>query len=119
LQSTPSDSVFQRHTIEKLHGDERLPIFIPDVVDGADIRMVQGGRCLGFTLKSKKGLGVACQRVGEKLQCNEPVEASVLGLVDDSHAPAAHLFQNVVVRDVLVDQGERKPLSRNGRALSV
>src|SRR5580698_6454871 len=71
--------------------------------------MVQGGRCLGFTLKSKKGLGVACQRVGEKLQCNEPVEASVLGLVDDSHAPAAHLFQNVVVRDVLVDQGERNP----------
>jgi hypothetical protein len=37
------------------------------------------------------------------------VEASVLGLVDDAHAPTAHLFQNVVVRDVLVDQGERNP----------
>src|SRR6516164_7355927 len=40
LRST-SDTVLQRHSVKKLHHDECLPVHFAEVVNGADIRMVQ------------------------------------------------------------------------------
>ena len=49
---TSGDAVLQHHAIQKLHGDERLPILLADVIDRADIGVVQRGRSLGFALKA-------------------------------------------------------------------
>ena len=37
------DTMLQRHTIQKLHGDEGLAVFFADFVNGADVGMVQCG----------------------------------------------------------------------------
>jgi len=37
--------------------------------------------------------------VGEELECDEPVEPEVLGLVDDTHATAAENVMKTIVRD--------------------
>jgi hypothetical protein len=42
IQPTIPDRVFQRLAIQKLQGNERLPILLADVINGADARMVQG-----------------------------------------------------------------------------
>jgi len=40
LHRPAHDFVLQGGAIQKLHGDERLPVLLADVVDGADVRMV-------------------------------------------------------------------------------
>jgi len=61
------DLVFQRDPFEKLHGDEGLAILLADVVNRANIRVVQCGGGLGFTLKAGEGLRVAGNVVGQEL----------------------------------------------------
>ena len=95
--------VLQRHAVQKLHGDERLAVLLADFVDGADVGMVQGGGSLGFTLEALQCLGVSGHFVGQELQRNETAEVGVLGLVDHTHAAAAELLDDAVVRDGLAD----------------
>jgi hypothetical protein len=41
FQRTPGDAMFQRHTIQKFHDDERLTFMLADLIDRTDIGMVQ------------------------------------------------------------------------------
>src|SRR5215471_21180614 len=41
LQWTASDAVLQRHAIQELHNHEGTAIFLANVMDGADIRMIE------------------------------------------------------------------------------
>ena len=41
LQRRTRDAMLQRHSIQKFHGNECLPVLIVNFVDRADIRMVQ------------------------------------------------------------------------------
>ena len=45
-------------TIQKLHGDERLPVLLANVVNRADVGVIQCGCGFGFTAKSFQGLTV-------------------------------------------------------------
>jgi len=40
-ERTPGDAVLQHVSVQKLHGDEGPAVFLADVVDGADVRMIQ------------------------------------------------------------------------------
>src|SRR5262249_56453335 len=55
---TPADPMLQRHAVQKFHHDECLSVLLIDFMDGADVRMVQCGRSLGFPLKSVQGLAI-------------------------------------------------------------
>ena len=50
-QRTPRNAVFEGHPVEKLHRDEGPAVFA-DVVDRADVGMVERRRGVGFTLKA-------------------------------------------------------------------
>ena len=52
FQRTPRDAVLQRQPVQKLHNDEGLPILLDNVVNRADVGVVQCGRGLGFALKA-------------------------------------------------------------------
>src|SRR5271157_574602 len=41
FQRTAADAMLQRHSIEKFHGNERSTVLLVNVVDGADVGMVQ------------------------------------------------------------------------------
>ena len=99
----PGDAVLQRHAVQKLHGDEGLAVLLADVVNRADVGMVQRGRGLRFALKTVERLRIARDIFGQEFQRDEAVQARVLGLVDDAHAAAAELFDDAVVRDGLAD----------------
>ena len=51
-----ADQMLERRAVEELHDDEGASVFFADVVDGADVGMIQRGRGLGFALKALQRL---------------------------------------------------------------
>ena len=99
FQRTPSDALLQRHPVQKLHGDEGLPILLPDFMNRANIGMIQCGSSLSFSLEASQRLGVFGYFIGQKLQRDKSVEGYVLSLVDHTHPAAAQLLDDAVMRD--------------------
>ncbi len=108
------DEVFEGLAVEEFHGDEGAAFVFADVVDGADVWVVQSGGGLGFALEAGEGLRVGGDIFGEEFEGDETAEAGVFGFVDDAHAAAADFFGDGVVGEVLADQGWVTPRA-NGR----
>jgi len=89
LHWTVTDDMFQRGAVEVFHDDIRLAVLLADVVDGADIRMVERGGGSGLAAEALERQPVSGYIFGEEFEGDEAVKASVLGLVDDAHAAAA------------------------------
>src|SRR6516225_293037 len=99
-----SDGVFQGFAFQKFHSDESSAVFFADVMNGADVRMVQRRSCLCLSLKPGQRVWVLRHVVREKFQCDEPMQARVFGLIHDTHAAPAQLLKDSVVRDGLADE---------------
>src|SRR5450755_1563843 len=97
-QGTPGNAVFERHPVEKLHGDEGLSV-LADVVDRADVGMVERRRGVGFTLKAGERLRVLFDLFGQELESDKTMQPRIFGFVDDAHSAAAQLLDDVVVRE--------------------
>src|SRR5437870_10365600 len=63
-----SDAVLERGPIQKLHRDERLRIALANLVDGADVGMVQGRGGAGLAAESFQRLSVLGNAIRQKLQ---------------------------------------------------
>src|SRR5713226_5366407 len=80
-----------------------MAVLLPDLIDRADIGMVESGGCLRLPLEAGQGLGVFGDVIGQKLQGDKPVQGHVLGLVDHTHPATTQLVEDAVVRDGLAD----------------
>jgi hypothetical protein len=83
--------------------DEGAAVGFADVVDSADVWMIEGGSGLGFALEAGESLRVGGDVFGEEFEGDEAMEAGVFGFVDNAHA-AAEFVGDVVVGEVLTDQ---------------
>ena len=68
IERPPVDPMLQRDAFQKFHGDERLPVLFANVVDRADVRMIQRGGGLRFALK-------ACQSCGSRTTRRQEISA--------------------------------------------
>jgi hypothetical protein len=48
--------------------------------------MIQGGRYFRFTSNAAQRLPVPCRLIKQEFECDKAIKASVLGLVDHTHA---------------------------------
>ena len=96
--------MFQSFAVEAFHREVGVAAVFADVVNGADVGMVQRGSGLRFAAKPFQGLRVARQLFGQKFQGHETIEASVLRFVHDAHATAAQFFEHAVMRDGAANQ---------------
>src|ERR1700694_907130 len=96
FHGTIADDVFQGLAVKKFHDDERLAILLANIVDGANVGMIEGRGGLGLAAKSLQRLAVFGDILGEKLQRDETVKPCVLSFVNNSHAAAAELFDDAV-----------------------
>ena len=103
LEGSRGEAVAQGFAFEQLHGDERLPVVLVDVVDRTDVGVLERGGGAGLALEPLEGLRIADQILGQELQRDAAAELQVLGLVDDAHAAAAELREDAVVRNGLSD----------------
>ena len=99
----PCDAVFQRRAVEELHHDEGPAVFLANVVDGADVGMIERRGRPGLTPETLKSQRIVGQIIGQELQRHKAAQARVFGLIDDAHTAAAEPFQDAVVRDRSVD----------------
>ena len=116
VERAAHDEVLEGLAVEKLHGDEGFAGFVADVVDGADVGVVEGGGGLGFTLEAREDLRVAGDVVGKKFERDETVQAVVFGFVDDAHTAAAEFFEDAVMGDGLAHQ--RRSVGHGGDMLA-
>ena len=93
------DPVLQRLALQQLHGDKWPTLEFANVVNRADIRMVQRGSRARFAPEPLNRLRVLGNVVGKKLQRHVAAQARILGLIDHAHSPTAQFFQHVVVGD--------------------
>ena len=100
----PGNSMLERLPIQKLHRNEWLALVLANFVDRANVRMIQGGRRLGFALKATEGLRVFGYIVGQEFESRKAAEFQVLGFVNDAHPTAAEFFHDAVVRDRSADE---------------
>jgi hypothetical protein len=103
IDRTAADAMLQRLAFEPLHHDEMLALVLADVVDGADVRVVERGGGAGFALKPLDGLWIAGQLRWQKLQRDASAEANVFRLINHTHPAAAKLVDDAIVGDGLAD----------------
>ena len=102
--------MLQRLAFQKLHGDERLAFVLANLVNGADVWVIQRGGGARFSLESLQRLPVFAQRIRQELEGNQAAQFCILSAINHTHPTAPELLENAVVRNRLTDQ--------NGKTLS-
>ena len=79
----------ERRAVQQLHHDEMLALVLADVVDRADVRVVErrGGARLAPEAFERLAVVRADPRAGTSAR--RAAEAGIFGAVDDAHAAAA------------------------------
>src|SRR5271155_4263580 len=99
--------MLQSEAIQKLHGDEGLAVLIVNLMNGADVRMIERRSGPGFALKTAESLRVLRAVVRQELESNQAPELDVFSFVDHPHSATAKSFDDAIVRDGLPEhQGQ-------------
>jgi len=94
-----ADPMFQGGPFHQLHGDKRLPVLLANIVNGANVRVVQCGGRLRFAFETRQRLRIAGHAFRKKFQRYEAVQPGVFGLIDHAHSAAAQSLHNAVMRE--------------------
>ncbi len=102
-EGTGSHPILEGGSLEEFHREEETALGFVDVVDGADVRMIEcrGGACLA--LEALQRLAVSSQIVRKKFERDGTAEPGVFRLVHHAHAAAANLFDDAVMGDGFTD----------------
>src|SRR5208337_5543143 len=92
-------------SIQEFHHEEGAAVLLADVINGADVGVIQGGSGPRLPLETCERLRVVSDFVRQKLQGHEPVQADVLGLVNHAHSATAQLLDDAIVGDGLANKG--------------
>ena len=101
----PANAVLESLALEQLHGDKRTAFEFSNIVNRADVRMIERGCSARFAAESLDRLRILGNVVGKEFQRNVSAEARVLGFVDHAHASAAQFFQDAVVGNGAANNG--------------
>ena len=100
--ATAHEARLQRLAVVERHRDEQLPLgCLADLVDRADVGMIQRRRGAGLLQKAAFRLGSRAEVARQELQGDVPAEPLVERLVDHSHRPRAEGFEHAVPADGL------------------
>ena len=99
LDAALGDAVLESLALQQLHGDEGTAFEFADVVNRADVRMVQRRCGARLAVESLDGRGIVRRLLGEKFERDAAPQARVAGAVDHAHSAAAQWFQAAVVGD--------------------
>ena len=116
LQRTPRNPMLQPQPIEKLHRNESFAVCFANVVNRANVGMIQRRRRLRLHLKTRQGMRVPRNLRRQKLERDKPVQPRVLRLVHDSHPAPAEFFDNTVMRDGPPDHVAESYVGESGKS---
>jgi len=93
----------QRPAFQQFHCDEVPAFMFPNVVDRADIRMVQNGGGPRFTQEPFDGRSIPADFRRKKLQSNVAAQTCVFGFVHHAHSAAPKLLDHTIMRHCLAN----------------
>ncbi len=97
LRARPtSQPVRQRLPLEILHDEEVGAGFVADIIEGADVRMIERRDRPCFTVEPLAERRVQGGGIGDHLDRDDAIEAGVAGAVDLAHAAGADRRLNLV-----------------------
>ncbi len=105
-QRAGAEDLVQGGAVDQLHHDEAAAVMLADVVERADVGVVQRRGGARLALEALRGQRVGGGRLGQELHCDVAAEPEVLPPVDDTHAASAQPIDNAVVRDYGTDHLE-------------
>ena len=92
------DALVERFALQVRHHEELLLFLGVNLVDGADVRMVQRGSRLRLALEALDCLAVGGEVLGQELQRDHSLEAGVLRLEDRAHAAGTDWLKDAIAR---------------------
>ena len=95
-QGAFGDPLLQASAFDEGHGQEHLPLGFVDLVDRADVGVVEDGGGLGLSQESLFGFRVPADLLGQELERDRPAQFRVLGLENDAHPALADDIQELV-----------------------
>jgi hypothetical protein len=90
--------LFEGFPLQVFHHDERLAVMLTNVIDRADMRVIQCRSGSGFTLKTLLCLRIVEVLLGENFESYAAAQTSVFGLVYKAHSSASEFLQYAVMR---------------------
>src|ERR1700674_2615541 len=123
VQRFSCDSVLQRHTLQKLHRDVGLLTSrsirnLADVIDGADIWMIESGSGSSFAAETLECLRVLRNVLRKKLKRNETPELSIFRFINNTHATTAQLLDDAITRNSLADHSRESYVAGTGKSMN-
>ncbi len=100
----------KRMTIDKGHRDIVRPLDLPDVVDGADVRVPQIGSGPRLAIKPLEQFGCRLLLEVRRLEGDLPLELRVFGQIDHAHRALAERLDDAVTAELLL---EAAPIGRS------
>ncbi len=97
--------------LDILHDDVELPVAAADVVDGADVGVVEGGGEARLLEQPVVGLFVGAQPLGQHLDRHLAAEPRVLGQVDLAHPALAEAADDLEALEDRADLHGVRPLA--------
>jgi hypothetical protein len=89
--------MLQGFAVEELHRNEMLAFLLADVVNGADVRVIQCGCSLRFSAEPFQRSGVVEHFGGQEFQAHRTMEPGVFGFIDNTHPTTTELFYDSVM----------------------
>jgi hypothetical protein len=88
---------------------------LTDVIDSADVGVIQGRGSLCFATEAQQGLRIFGDVLRQELEGDETMESRVLSLVHHSHSTTTKFLNDSVVRDGLTDHWREILRESNGQ----
>ena len=95
------EAVSQRQAFHQFHDEEGSAFVLADVVDRADVRVIQRGGRPGFGSEPFHGRQIIGQVLGHELECHGTAQTDIFGSVHDAHPACAELADDSIVGDGL------------------
>ena len=99
------DAIFQSLAFEIFHGQKREALVFADIVNGANVWVIEGGGGAGFAAETIEGLRIVRGFFREEFQGDHALETGVFGFVNDAHAAAADFFEDAVMGNRAAEHG--------------
>ena len=96
---------------------EALIALLPNLIDGAYVRVIESGCRLGLRQKTLFSALIGGDFSEEEFNSDFPVKLLVLSQVDLAHAAASELFYDAVVRDGLSDHWRESYVCETGKSM--
>src|SRR5262245_37720734 len=97
------DQLLERLALHQLHRNERLSLKFVDIVDGADVGMIERRSRPSLTPKPFQNLLILRQVRWQEFEGDSSPELDVFGLVDHAHATRSKLLKDTVMRNSRTD----------------